>query len=91
MTVISHFIKDPQAVIDYTIRWTGWLGDDTIASSSWIVPAGIVNTSESNNTVDTIIWVASGTVGQVYEIINRIITAGGQQNDQTISILIREK
>jgi len=92
MTALTHFTKDPHGIVDYTVRWTSWLpSDDTISSSSWTVPAGIVKTSESNDTVDAIIFLASGTVGQIYEITNRIITAGGRQNDQTISILIEEK
>jgi hypothetical protein len=92
-TVEPHFIKDPNGIIDYTVRWTSWLGTgDTISSSSWIMPAGdIVQVATSNSTVDAVIRLASGTVGQLYEITNRIITANGEQNDQTISVLIRNK
>ena len=92
MTAITHFTKDPAGIIDYTVRWTSWLpSGDTISSSAWTVPVGIVKTAESNDTVDAVIWLASGTVGQIYEVANRIITAGGRQNDQTISILIEDK
>jgi hypothetical protein len=92
MTAQTHFIKDPQGIIDYTIRWTSWLpSGDTISSSNWTVPAGIVKVSEANTTTDAIIFLASGTVGVIYPVTNRIVTAGGRQNDQTISILIEEK
>lgn len=92
MTALTHFTKDPAGIIDYTVRWTSWLpSGDTISSSTWIVPAGIVKVSEANNTTDAIIFLASGTVGQIYPVTNRVITAGGRQNDQTISILIEEK
>lgn len=92
MAAETHFTKDPDGIIDYTVRWTGWLpSGDTISSSAWTIPGGIVKTSESNNTTDAIVWLASGTVGQIYEVTNRIITTGGRQDDQTISILIEEK
>jgi hypothetical protein len=92
MTAQTHFIKDPQGIIDYTIRWTSWLpSGDTISTSTWTVPAGIVKVSEANTTTDAIIFLASGTVGVIYPVTNRIVTAGGRQNDQTISILIEEK
>lgn len=92
MTALTHFTKDPAGIIDYTVRWTSWLpGGDTISSSSWLIPAGIVNVSETNDTTDAVIFLASGTVGVIYEVTNRIITAGGRQNDQTISILIEDK
>lgn len=92
MTAETHFGKDPAGIIDYTVRWTSWLpSGDTISTSSWTVPAGIVKVSESNTTTDAVIFLASGTLGQIYEVTNRIVTAGGRQNDQTISILIEEK
>jgi hypothetical protein len=92
MTALTHFTKDPDGIIDYTVRWTSWLpSGDTLSSSTWIVPAGIVKVSESNDTVDAVIFLASGTVGVIYPLTNRIVTAGSRQNDQTISILIEEK
>lgn len=92
MTALTHFTKDPAGIIDYTVRWASWLpSGDTVSSSSWTVPPGIVKVSEANDTVDAVIFLASGTVGQIYEVTNRIITAGSRQNDQTISILIEDK
>lgn len=92
MTALTHFTKDPAGIIDYTVRWSSWLpSGDTISSSTWIVPAGITKVSEANTTTDAVIFLASGTVGQIYEVTNRIATGGGRQNDQTISILIEDK
>jgi len=92
MTAETHFTKDPAGIIDYTIRWSSWLpSGDTVLSSTWTVPTGLVKISEANTITDAIIFLASGTLGQIYEVTNRIVTAGGRQNDQTISILIEEK
>lgn len=92
MTTETHFTKDPAGIIDYTVRWRTWLpSGDTISASSWILPAGITKVSEANNTIDAVIFLASGTLGQIYLVTNRVVTFGGRQNDQTISILIEDK
>jgi hypothetical protein len=93
MTAETHFTKDPAGIIDFTIRWTSWLpSGDAISSSEWLLPAPeIVKVSEANTTTDAIIFLASGTLGVIYPVTNRIVTAGGRQNDQTISILIEDK
>ena len=92
MTAITHFSKDPAAILDYTVRWVDWLNsDDQISTSTWAVPSGIVTTTNSNTNSDAVIWLASGTVGQIYEVTNRIITADGRQTEQTISVLIEDK
>ena len=83
--------KDPDAVLDYAIDWEKWLNGDTIATSEWTVPAGIVAGARSNTDTTTTIWLAGGTVGETYAIENRITTLGGRIQDQPFKITIREK
>jgi hypothetical protein len=36
------FVKDPSAVLDYTIDWTAWLvAGDTIVAATWTPSSGI--------------------------------------------------
>lgn len=82
--------KDPNDVIDYRIDWSKWLRDgDTILVSDWIVPAGIVMDSETNDATATTIWLSGGTAGS-YLLTNRITTAQGRQRDRTITIRVKE-
>lgn len=83
--------KDPNAVLDYQIDWSSFLGVDTIASSTWIVPTGITKNSDTNTTTTSTIWLSSGTAGQTYELTNRITTAGGRTDDRTVTIAVLEK
>jgi hypothetical protein len=83
--------KDPDAVLDYTIDWGGWLGTDTIATSEWIVPEGIMAGDMSKTGTTATIWLSGGTAGQTYTIHNRITTIGGRTNDQTFKISCVEK
>ena len=83
--------KDPNAVIDYWIDWSKWLrGNDTVLTSEWIVPAGITQDSEANDTTTTTIWLSGGTAGSTYSLTNRITTAQGRTQDKTITIRVRE-
>jgi hypothetical protein len=83
--------KDPDEVLDYQLDWSGRLGSDTIASSSWTVPAGITKNSDTNTTTVTTIWLSSGTLNSSYDLQNRVTTTGGRTMDQTVRIRIKAK
>lgn len=83
--------KDPDEYLDYKIKWSLRLAGDTIASSEWIVPDGIVGDQESADTTTTTIWLNGGTLGRTYSIVNRIETEGGRIMDQTARIKIKAR
>ena len=85
------FEKDPQAVLDYKIDWTLWLGSDTISESVWTVPSGITKDSDTNDTATTTIWVSGGNAGISYDLVNHIVTAAGREDDRTITIKVINK
>ena len=87
----SRFLKDPNAVLDYVVDWTTWLNGDTIATSVWTVPSGITQDSESESTTSATVWLSGGTVGETYQLVNRITTAGGRTEDRTIRITIVQR
>ena len=90
MTIWTEdFIKDPNAVKDYTVDWEDWLAGDAISTSSWSVPSGITNSFTSNTTLLAIIWLSGGTVQTDYEVYNTIVTAGGRTERAMIKIQVR--
>lgn len=89
--MLNKFVKDPDAVLDYQADWATWLGEDTISSSTWIVPDGITKDSDTNTTTSATVWLSGGTAGSNYSITNRIVTDGGRTDDRTIKIQVREK
>lgn len=82
--------KDPNSVLDYSIDWSDWLDTDTIATSTWTIPAGLTMGNETNSTTTVTVWLSGGTAGTTYTILNRITTAGGRTADQTFKIFVRE-
>ena len=88
---IAIFEKDPLAVLDYTLDWKEWLGDDTIATSSWTVPGGISNAGTTVSSTTTTIWLGGGTSGTSYSVYNTITTVGGRTEKRTIKINALER
>lgn len=99
--------KDPDEVLDYDIDWTQRLYSeselaqfdagadvdpvDTIASSTFTLPVGIVATTSSFSDTATKVWLSGGTEGETYLIQNRLVTAGGRTMDQTVKLKVKSK
>jgi hypothetical protein len=91
----QRFKKDPQAILDYQVDWTEWLGEDTIAAdadaSTWTAPAGITVEAETHSTTATTVWLSGGTAGQNYEVRNHIRTVAGREDDRTILVQVVQR
>lgn len=85
------FLKDPDAVLDYQIDWSAWLGSDTIATSTWTVGTGITMDGHTSTTKTATVWLSGGTVGTSYSVTNRIVTALGRTDERTIQITVKNK
>jgi hypothetical protein len=92
MTVVKEFTKDPNAVLDYGFDWSDWLTTgETISTSTWIVPSGITQDSESESTELTTIWLSGGTARERYDVTNRIVSSAGRTDDRTLRILVANR
>ena len=90
--MFPKFEKDPDAVMDYEIDWSLWLGTDTIVASTWTIDDGITeHASTTFDTTSTTLWLSGGTVGTTYNAINHITTQSGREEDQTIRIRLKQK
>jgi len=90
--MVKPYEKDPQANLDYQVDWSDWLGStDTISTSTWTVPDGIVEESDSNTTTTATIWVSGGTLGETYDLVNHIVTTEGREDDRTIHLKLVDK
>lgn len=83
--------KDPDEVLDYVINWATRLAGDTIADSTWTLPAGITKESDTFSASTTTIWLSGGTLNETYQVLNRIETTGGRTMDQTVKLRLKAK
>lgn len=84
-------MKDPDAIVDYTIDWTDWLAGDTIQTSTWTAPAGITVSSESETTTKATVFLSGGTAGKVYLVTNRIVTAAGRTEERSLTVRVEAR
>lgn len=89
-------LKDPNSVLPFTCDWSAWLAneDDTAASATWIVPAGITQETSPAPTLDggkATVWLSGGTLGEEYLVTCRLTTTGGRVDDRTIQIKVRAR
>ena len=84
--------KTPYAVLSYEIDWSDWLpSGDTISAVTWTVPTGITKDSSSATTTATEITLSSGTLGETYDVVCKITTAGLLKDSRTLRFVIIEK
>ena len=84
--------KDPDSVIDYGADWALWLASgETIITSTWVIPTGLVSDSETSTTTATAVFLSGGTIGESYTVTNRIVTSAGRTEDRSMIILCAQK
>lgn len=92
MSTTGTWIKDPDAVLDYTVDWSDWLeAGDAIATSAAVADTGITVTSVLDTDTAVTAWISGGTVGTNYTVRFRITTTGSRTDDRTITLLVRQR
>jgi len=92
--LIGVALKDPEAVLDYTVDWDAddWLGADTITGTpTWTVPGGLTLDSQSNTTTAATAWISGGSAGSDYVVECKIVTAGGRTDERSFKLRVRER
>lgn len=104
---LDTIIKDPDAVLPYSINWAstdgtndgtsadaGWLQGDTIGTSTWSITgpdALLVEDSESDSGTVATIVLSAGTGNRDYTVTNHIVTAAGYEEDRSLIVKVRER
>lgn len=74
--------KDPDAKLDYTQSWVGWLEEgEEIATSEWFVEGddedltiGVDQYAPTHDETSATVWLVGGTASTKYLVTNRITT-----------------
>ena len=83
--------KDPDAVLDYSVNWSHWLDGDEIATSTWIVPDGLTQATDTFTKTLATVWISGGTADVEYTVTNRITTVAGRTDDRSMILVCRER
>lgn len=103
INIVKVFVKDPDAILIYTFDWAndgpndgtldddGWLQSATISTSTFVVPADLTNVIDTNDTTTASIKLSGGKNGKDYIVTNRIVTNGGETEDRSIQVNVRQR
>lgn len=90
-------VKDPDEVLDYTHDWNDatvgpvLASGETITTSTWsISPSGtLTQDSETETTTTATIWLSGGTVHEVYDVTNIVVTDNATPRTYHRTIVVR--
>ena len=91
---MQFYVKDPGAVLDYSINWAaGYLqSGETLASSVWTVfPGDMTQNSAGSAAGVASITVSGGAPGQIYQLTNRITTSQERTDERSITVRVEHR
>lgn len=95
---MTIFLKDPGATLDYAVDWSaGYLSDPavTIATSTWRVdPAdagGLLATDGRIEAGRTIVTLAAGVPGRLYQITNQVTFSDGGSDERLLAVRVEDR
>ncbi len=88
----NAFIKDPDAVLDYSFDWTDWLAtSEIIVSHTVTAETGITADSSTESDGKVTVWLSGGTAGENYKVACLITTNAGRTDERTIWIKVTNR
>ena len=89
MSATADWVKDPNALLDFTFDWTDWLvaGDSISTFNVSVKPSDHTNqivveqTTEQDGNV--VLWLSQGRKNTRYFVECSIVTAEGRRDDRT--------
>lgn len=87
----SLYLQDPDADLDYAADFAAWMVDgDTITTATWIVDPStdIILDGQVDDFVNhkSSIFISGVTLGNVYTLTCRALTAAGRSDDRSFAI-----
>lgn len=93
MTPINDtHVKDPDASLPYEWDWSAWLSDgETITDTVITADAGITVGAPIEALGVVTVRISGGTAGTTYKVTCRITTSGGNIDERTKKIMVRNR
>jgi hypothetical protein len=94
---MSFLLKDPGAVLDYSIDWGAeYLGEgELLAASSWSVvpsePDGIAVAGRGFDSSTSTVKASGGVAGRLYRLVNLVTTGSGRIDERSIVIRVEDR
>lgn len=93
---MSVYVKDPAAVVDYTVDWgAGYLAGETVTASDFSIDpveaGGLAVEAASSDGQTASATLSGGITGHLYRVTNQISTSGGRTDERSLAIRIADR
>jgi hypothetical protein len=94
---MSFLMKDPAAVLDYSIDWgSEYLAEgELLAASEWSAnpdePGGVAIVGSDFETTTSSVTVTGGIAGRMYRLANLIATDSGRIDERSIVLRVENR
>ena len=93
---MTLLLKDPDAVLDYSIDWGAeYLDGDLVAASDWSVEpdetGGLTVVGSDFDATTTTVKAGGGLTGQIYKLVNRVTLQSGRIDDRSIVLRVEKR
>ena len=93
---MSFLLKDPDAVLDYSIDWGAeYLLGDIIAESEWsIIPdelGGVSIVGSDFDATTSTVKAAGGLPGRIYSLVNGVVLDTGRMDSRSIVLRVEKR
>lgn len=93
---MTLLLKDPDAVLDYSIDWgSQYLGGDALADSSWAVspaePGGVTVVGSRFDLTSSTVQAGGGVSGRIYKLVNDVVLASGLTDSRSITLRVEKR
>ena len=93
---MSFLLKDPGAILDYSIDWAAdYLGGDVIADSGWDVEpvevGGVAIVGSQFDYGTTTVQASGGIAGRIYRLINRVTLLSGREDLRSVTLRVEQR
>jgi hypothetical protein len=93
---MTLLLKDPDAVLDYSIDWGAeYLGDDLLSESEWTVspdePGGVSIVGSTFDAKVAAVKAGGGVAGKIYRLENQVVLQSGRIDSRSIVLRVEQR
>ena len=93
---MSFHLKDPGAILDYSVDWGAeYLDGDVIVASAFEVSPleanGVAITGSSFDNTRAIVTLGGGIAGHQYRLVNHVVLQSGLEDERTIVLRVEQR
>lgn len=86
-----NVLHDPDAKLDRTFDWSGWLRDGDNIVTATVTSDGLTVEDVTHDGTSVTYWVSGGAAGTRVSVVCSVVTAQGRADDRTIRIRVADR